>query len=267
MASTPAPPYFSRVRRRTLLIVIAVCSSAASGAVCFSAYWLLGIPLFPAGAVGRVLLLAPLVTPLLVAPAVGLPVQRATTRVAQLLEQVEATKADLAVEVAERRAAQERLEELARTDPLTGVLNRRGFFEQWATWGDDDLIVVTVDIDRFKEINDRAGHATGDVVLQAVAAELRNAMAGPASVARMGGDEFVVVTPATDQPAIERLQGRLGRLHVERPAGPALEVSCSIGAARLQRGQALDEALAAADARMYRAKRSRHEPAAALPSR
>jgi diguanylate cyclase (GGDEF)-like protein len=244
-------------RRRMILIVVTVCSSAASGALCFTMYWLVGIPLFPSGAVGRVLLLAPLVTPLVVAPAVAVPVQRATTRVATLLEEVEAAKAELAGEIAERKTAQARLEELVRTDPLTAVLNRRGFFERFAALGKGDLVVASIDVDLFKHINDLYGHAAGDAALVAVAAELTGAVGRTGIVARMGGDEFAVVVPATETEAVERLTNRLRELTVERADGPPLQVACSVGTVRSSGGRLPDEALAAADEQMYLDKRTR----------
>ena len=142
---------------------------AGSGGVCFLLYALLGLSIGGGGVGGVVMIVAPLATPLLVAPLAAYPFARANERIAALLAEVEATRRALADEVAEGIAVQRRLEELARRDPLTGLLNRRGFFERATAAAGKALAVTVVDVDNFKEVNDRYGHAAGDAVLNVIA--------------------------------------------------------------------------------------------------
>jgi diguanylate cyclase (GGDEF)-like protein len=108
--------------------------------------------------------------------------------------------AAIAVEKAYYMAEARRLSEL---DPLTGALNRRGLGNaieretaRIARYG-GDLSVIVADVDRFKEINDRYGHSTGDEVLKSVATVFQSAVRAADSVARYGGDEFLVLMPET----------------------------------------------------------------------
>lgn len=102
---------------------------------------------------------------------------------------------------------QERLEGLAETDPLTGTWNRRGL-ERWfehpdgaAAMTDGPLAFVMVDLDHFKSVNDRFGHATGDLALRLVAQRLQAGFPPGMRVARLGGEEFLAVLAAPDGPA------------------------------------------------------------------
>lgn len=103
-----------------------------------------------------------------------------------------------------------RLEEIGDTDPLTGVLNRRGVEAQLqalmdaVVLGDRGLGAAIVDIDHFKSINDRFGHSTGDSVLVAVADVVRASAADDAIVARVGGEEFLLLAPVDDERDIAR---------------------------------------------------------------
>jgi diguanylate cyclase (GGDEF)-like protein len=96
------------------------------------------------------------------------------------------------------------LRQIATTDSLTGALSRRGFdIEinrelQRANRYSRDLSVIAVDIDHFKAVNDRYGHATGDLVLQTVVAQIKQELRSSDFVGRMGGEEFVIVLPETD---------------------------------------------------------------------
>ena len=168
--------------------------------------------------------------------------------------------------VAERDKAYARLDALARTDPLTGLANRRAFLEHAqaflsaAARSGAPLALLLLDIDRFKAVNDRFGHGAGDAVLRAVAAALRGAIRVEDLPVRWGGEEFAVLLPGTDLPAAVALAERLRaavRDGVPHPAGG--RVTVSIGAARLGLGPpdaALDAALRIADAALYRAKAS-----------
>lgn len=137
----------------------------------------------------------------------------------------------------------------ALTDPLTGVLNRRGFFE-----AADDLApvgrrvdVAMVDVDQFKTINDEHGHATGDLVLKMVADWLVGVAGEDGVVSRMGGDEFaLIVASSAGLPLPDRqvlvLEG--------------ITFSITIGSAAFTSNEDFEHALAQADTALYRLKRA-----------
>jgi diguanylate cyclase (GGDEF)-like protein len=157
----------------------------------------------------------------------------------------------------ERRLLQVRLDEAthaAQHDALTGALNRRGLVSNLT--GHDSGTLLYVDLDNFKQVNDHFGHASGDVILIDVASALRE-LAGPgAMIARVGGDEFVVVVADSDRVAILRLAERLSeRIADIRPAGqPRIPYfGASVGFAPLA-GLTLDNAMRIADANSYRVK-------------
>lgn len=229
------------VWKRTVVIVAAAV--AASGGLCFAMYPIIGIPLFPPGRVGVVLLWAPLVLPLLVGPPCIVPLER--------------TRAKLATEARERREAQACLEEMVRRDPLTGLLNRRGFFEFPLCPTGDDLLLVIIDIDDFKTVNDGAGHSVGDRVLQTVATTLLAAAGDLGCAARLGGDEFALVLPALGESEPAGLHDQLSSFTVPLPDGSTIVVAASVGQAVISSGSSLDEALARADEGMYWNKRAR----------
>ncbi len=157
---------------------------------------------------------------------------------------------------------------LAYYDPLTGLANRARFGEALrdaidaAAAGTDDLsrrrlVVLLLDLDRFKWINDTLGHACGDQVLQAAAERLRGALPDGITVARLGGDEFAVLASGADRPAHE-LVDRI-TLALEQPiriGQHSVDVGASIGVAHFpEHGTDSDELMRHADAAMYAAKR------------
>jgi diguanylate cyclase (GGDEF)-like protein len=163
------------------------------------------------------------------------------------------------------RAQNTLLETLARTDPLTGVGNRRQLreagaaaFAQAAQFR-EPMSVLMLDIDRFKRINDSWGHACGDSVITAVASTCRDALRASDTVARLGGEEFALVLPATGAAVAgelaERLRSSLATLPLLAPDGTALGCTVSIGVATLDpRDTSFDELLLRADHALYRAK-------------
>ncbi|MFI1196250.1 GGDEF domain-containing protein [Micromonospora sp. NPDC020750] len=164
--------------------------------------------------------------------------------------EIEHLQAELA---AERHAASH--------DPLTGLPNRRAFFRLATTLLTDavgqPLIAVVLDLDDFKQVNDRYGHAAGDRVLISVAERLA-AFAGDNLVARLGGDEFagLLTSPTVDRRWIEHASRRLCEaLAAPIPLdGLSLRVTASVGLAPVTGPAQLTEALDRADAAMYRAK-------------
>ena len=149
----------------------------------------------------------------------------------------------------------------ARTDPLTGVANRRAFLESVARLDRESqgAALLVVDLDRFKEVNDRYGHAAGDVVIRATAERLRDVHAGRGSLARLGGDEFAVVL---DRPEVDRAAEIAEALSaaVQVPidvAGRIVRIGASIGVSSTALGEAgHGELLRWADAAMYTAKQA-----------
>lgn len=151
-----------------------------------------------------------------------------------------------------------RLREEATTDPLTGLANRATFVrdltqaQATVSRTNEPLSLLLIDLDDFKLINDRYGHAAGDAVLQQASETWWELLRGRDTLARLGGDEFVVVLPGTSLDAACEVGNRLQQA-VDQAVG------CSIGVAQWQPGQSADELLAAADASLYEAKGSKHE--------
>jgi diguanylate cyclase (GGDEF)-like protein len=147
---------------------------------------------------------------------------------------------------------------LARTDPLTGVPNRRTFIEaaeariRRMRREPGACTVVYLDIDGFKHVNDQRGHAAGDQLLRLVATTLSANVRGCDTVARLGGDEFAVLLEGADPaPVLERLRSALG----ERAAGAGFDVGFSIGAVTFRAPpSSAEEMLRRTDAAMYQAK-------------
>jgi diguanylate cyclase (GGDEF)-like protein len=157
------------------------------------------------------------------------------------------------------------LEAVARTDPLTGLLNRRGFDEHvtrvaaHARRHGQPMSFLMIDLDRFKQVNDHHGHDAGDRVLCALADCLRDVLRAEDVYARLGGDEFVVAMTATDEGAAviasQRLRRAasavdLGDIGLER--GIAMSIGFATGI-----HTTIDDLLRAADVELYRVKNAR----------
>ncbi len=170
--------------------------------------------------------------------------------------------------VLEHEAIQREMARLARTDPLTGLLNRRAFLEELARHVDrldrEELpgTLLFTDLDNFKPLNDRLGHEAGDKALCAVAGLLRDAFRPTDLVARLGGDEFAVwLNGADHMTAAERAE----RLRIEGPRrlaevtghhGPALTMSIGIATRRARGGEEIGSLMRRADTAMYEVKHS-----------
>jgi diguanylate cyclase len=180
--------------------------------------------------------------------------QRDSHRAAELETRVRDLEADL-----------RRLSDEACTDALTQVANRRGLEQHFAAASahaaraGEALAVGLIDIDNFKKLNDRLGHAAGDLALKSLAAEVRQRLRGEDQVARFGGEEFVVLLPGlaaqAAQQALTRLQRALSAslfLH----EGEEVFVTFSAGVTAWQAGEPLQAAIERADAGLYEAKRA-----------
>lgn len=160
------------------------------------------------------------------------------------------------------RGMMRQLEDLAATDELTGLFNRRHFLrlagrELEGLRKDRQHGLALLDLDHFKSINDSHGHAAGDRVLQTFAAVARACLRDGDIVARYGGEEFVLLLPNTDADQFtaccERLREAFNRAE---PLGlKVASLSVSIGMTLLNADDALDEALQRADQALYQAKR------------
>jgi diguanylate cyclase (GGDEF)-like protein len=169
------------------------------------------------------------------------------------------------------------LESIARTDPLTGLMNRRGVGETLtrafarARRRGEPVSILMIDLDRFKQINDRYGHEAGDRVLCAVADCLRDVMRSEDIYGRLGGDEFVVAVIEAGEPAArvvaERLAAAAAAVDLSE-IGLSEGVPMSVGAATGLHATP-DELMRAADAELYRVKGARRAgapPSAPAPS-
>lgn len=170
--------------------------------------------------------------------------------------------------VAERTAqlheSNRRLEQLAMTDALTGLLNRRAFFAaahgalESALRHGRPLAAVMIDVDHFKSINDVHGHAAGDSVLRHVAATLSAMVRGEDCLARYGGEEFVLLAPETDLDSAFALACRMGEALRNSPApigDGTIKVTASFGVSALgSAGDDLDRLIGRADAALYAGK-------------
>jgi diguanylate cyclase (GGDEF)-like protein len=150
----------------------------------------------------------------------------------------------------------------AATDPLTGLFNRRGFYEAAALVVAGNarrrtpVSILAFDLDHFKSINDRFGHATGDVVLQTFASVVRGSMRGDDIVGRLGGEEFVALVPgaAADAAAVaERVRSAIAATRIAHDE-KEIAATVSVGVASAAATVAIDVLLARADAALYSAK-------------
>ena len=159
------------------------------------------------------------------------------------------------------------LAELATRDPLTGLGNRRYFMERaealcgLARRHHRDLCALVFDIDHFKAINDRHGHAAGDDVLKLVGATLARGLRSGDICGRTGGEEFAAVLPETSLAQAMQTAERLRRTIAEMPVPSShvsepLRVTLSVGVAAFSASESLDEMLARADKNLYEAKRT-----------
>ncbi len=163
----------------------------------------------------------------------------------------------LKTELASLRRENQRLNTLAYRDVLTGLRNRRFLTERL----DEELTrldrgharhlgVISVDVNHFKQLNDRCGHAAGDAALLSVAVFLDAQMRGNDLCCRVGGDEFTIILPDTDPPQLcavaQRLKDRMHLLH---------ELTIAVGTASWAAGENADCLLDRADVAMYADKR------------
>lgn len=153
---------------------------------------------------------------------------------------------------------------MATTDALTGLVNRRAFSD-WASRElrrtqryQDALSLILLDVDHFKHINDRFGHAAGDLVLSSVARLLMSGIRNCDVVARWGGEEFVLALPSTPmsgaREVAERARRCLESANIVTDQGQQIPVTASFGVAQLDAQESLEQVIDRADRAMYAAK-------------
>jgi len=189
---------------------------------------------------------------------------RATTELKAVTAELQKTKRSLAIKETELKAVIAQADEVANTDALTFLPNRRqmiGDLQREVILSDrydTPLAISMLDIDHFKNINDTYGHPVGDEVLQRLAGELRQRIRQPDTIGRYGGEEFLVILPhSTLQAAIEQAE-RLCR-HVRslliKSKGPEISLTISIGIAQYKtHKEDWQTFLSRADAALYQAK-------------
>jgi diguanylate cyclase (GGDEF)-like protein len=192
-------------------------------------------------------------------------VQEATklkTYVDQMAEDSRESVAQLQAEVSTYETKLKAVELLALQDPLTRLANRRKIEEriEWRVSHKATFCVVILDLDRFKQVNDRYGHAAGDNLLLQFSQELRSNIRSSDMVGRWGGDEFIAVLDCDLKAANSQVESVrkwvLGEYTVHAPGSEQVKVKvdASIGIAQWQAGQTMQQLVARADSAMYREK-------------
>jgi diguanylate cyclase len=193
----------------------------------------------------------------------------AATRAMQTrTSQLESQLAQASEEVVSMKTAIEAVRAEARTDPLTGLANRKLFDERLqaaaeeALGSNTEMCLIMGDIDHFKAFNDTWGHQTGDQVLRLVASALAENVKGRDTAARYGGEEFAVILPNTSIPN-SRIVAEQIRCAVEskrilkKSTGETLgTITMSLGIARFGKGDRIEDLIRRADACLYAAKRN-----------
>lgn len=196
----------------------------------------------------------------LAATSAGIAAQKQSSRYAHLSR----SEIESLLRESQRRIAL--LEELSVTDEMLNILNRRGFTgyfrRELATARRDETasgLMLMIDLDDFKSINDAHGHLAGDAVLKAAAEAIRNNVRSCDIVGRMGGDEFGVLLTRAERSRHNRV-ARIGTAlnsAVCNWQGASIPISASIGVASFFGGQSVDDVIAAADRELYVEKRTR----------
>ncbi len=176
----------------------------------------------------------------------------------------------------ELRTSNEKLNELATRDALTGLHNRRFFYEMMQSTSayvlrkrqadkeQYDLHFFLLDIDHFKKVNDAYGHDVGDQVLKSVAEQLKNSLRKSDHIVRWGGEEFMILTQGQDRESVvslaERLMNSSSNIHLVSPDKRTVDMSLSLGICRFPftdsppEGHSWEDSVALADAALYHAK-------------
>lgn len=184
-------------------------------------------------------------------------------RIGHALADVAASLLAQAISREELAADRDRFAREARTDPLTGLANRTAWNEHLAAEETRraryrrPVSVICADLDNLKAVNDKCGHSAGDELIRAAADLLRRQARSADRVARVGGDEFLILLPETDAPGAEQFLARLREAAGGVVAGCDANAELSFGAATAEADEPLAAVVSRADAAMYAAKRDR----------
>lgn len=167
-------------------------------------------------------------------------------------------------DITERKQQELMLARSASTDSLTGLLNRAGFLARLEkALGDTRggaMSLAMIDVDRFKLINDNAGHQAGDVVLKEIAARISAEVRSSDAVGRLGGDEFIILLATQDwnkaQEICRRVVEAVSAEAITLPASGAIRTAISCGVAQYRQGLSAEEFIHEADIALYEAKRA-----------
>jgi diguanylate cyclase (GGDEF)-like protein/PAS domain S-box-containing protein len=166
------------------------------------------------------------------------------------------------VDITRSKKVEEDLRHLSIHDSLTGLYNRGFFMEEMARLErgrDFPVSIVMGDVDGLKEINDKEGHAAGDILLKSVAQVLAEAFRAEDVIARVGGDEFAVLLPSTNATAAEVSIQRVRRaIHANNAGGTPTSIHLSLGVSTAEKTMPLLDVLKIADENMYREKEGPH---------
>jgi diguanylate cyclase (GGDEF)-like protein len=231
----------------------------------------LGIAIFALAAVSDIAtdrrwITAPRLAPVGFATFVMVMALSLSNRFSRLFAEVEEANRGLEQKVEERtqalRAVNERLEEMARVDPLTQLANRRAFFDcahdEMARAGRTGraFSLVLGDVDHFKRINDQHGHARGDEILVRIAAILRAGIRDVDLATRWGGEEMLLLLVDTDAAGAMHVAGRIREMIASSAAGDATgpQVSMTFGVSMFEAGVSLEALIERADSALYHGK-------------
>lgn len=190
-----------------------------------------------------------------------------TERAQRLEREVAERTRELTQEIARRQEVEEELRRLASTDPLTGASNRRAFFEagerelERAKRYGRPIALLMMDIDHFKQVNDKHGHAVGDAVLQAFSARCAEGLRSQDILGRLGGEEFAILAPECGpkdgEAFAERLRRSVAALRVPgQGGGDDVQCTMSVGLIDCDTSATLDHLLDRADKALYQAKQA-----------
>jgi diguanylate cyclase (GGDEF)-like protein len=238
-----------------VVLAISIFSVLGSVAICFPIFHITYGSFLEVGIFNLALTVA---TPAVIAPIASYQLATTLGMASELIDELQISQAQLEQEITKRRVIQLELENLVRIDALTGILNRRGFYERLHQTIDEHvglLTLATIDVDFFKSVNDEHGHAAGDLVLCEVAEALQRITNAPSFIGRLGGDEFVVALVDEDPVTLHVLRSTLDPISIGPHAG--LRVRCSVGAADHDPQRSIDATLALADDELYRDKSRR----------
>jgi diguanylate cyclase (GGDEF)-like protein len=185
------------------------------------------------------------------------------TRVVERTARLAEVNEQLRQEIEERKRAEAALETAATTDYLTGMINRRAMislleqeFKRIKRSGEDSSIIL-IDLDHFKQVNDRFGHEMGDKLLMYVSQTLRSMLRDQDAVARWGGEEILILLPGTEKTGAKEVAEKI-RLHfAENPTvidDQKISMTASLGVCQMEKGMSVDECFHRADKALYQAK-------------